>query len=79
MFNYEEEYFEDGYTASVIHATDDGINLSEVNRDKLLSDHGLTLQDVFKDYGFGFFDDNESEFVKIQNGNAKAILDYLGY
>ena len=60
-----EEYYEDGYTASVLDATIDGINLSLNNAKKLLTDHGSTWKEFVEENGVTL--------------NAKSILDWLGY
>lgn len=60
-----EEYYEDGYTASVLDATIDGIHLSLNNAKKLLTDHGSTWKEFVEENGVTL--------------NAKSILDWLGY
>ena len=65
MFNYEEEYYEDNYTSSVLDATIDGIHLSLNNAKKLCNDHGSTYKEFVEDNGVTL--------------NAKSILEWLGY
>ena len=51
MFNYEEEYYEDSYTTSVLDATIDGIHLSLDNAKRLLNDHGSTYKEFVEENG----------------------------
>ena len=65
MFNYNEEYYEDSYTTSVLDATIDGIHLSLDNAKRLLTDHGSTYKEFVEENGVTL--------------NAKSILEWLGY
>ena len=60
-----EEYYEDGYTASVLDATIDGIHLSLNNAKKLLTDHGSTWKEFVEENGVTL--------------HAPKILEWLGY
>ena len=57
---------------SVLDAADDNGNLSYVDAQRLLSDHGFTLDDVYED-------NNGVSWVALDERNAEALLAWLGY
>ena len=60
------------YEDSVLEAADENGNLSYADAERLLSEHGATLEDVYED-------DNGVDPVALDSRNAEALLAWLGY
>lgn len=60
------------YEDSVLAAADDNDCLSYADAQRLLSDHGFTLDDVYED-------NHGVSWVALDERNAEALLAWLGY
>jgi hypothetical protein len=60
------------YEDSVLDAADDAGNLSLADTCQLLSEHGFTLEDLYAD-------PNGVDPVALDERNAEAVLNWLGY
>jgi hypothetical protein len=60
------------YSESVLDFTDHNGNLSSADATKLLADHGFTWSDV---HAFN----NGVSWSHLEDGNAEALLAWLGY
>ena len=60
------------YEESVLDAADENGNLSYNDAQRLLSDHGFTLDEVYED-------NKEISWVALDERNAEALLAWLGY
>ena len=63
LFTYEE---------SVLDCTDENGNLSHKDAQRLLKDHGFTLDDIYED-------NHGVSWVALDERNAEALLCWLGY
>ena len=79
MFNYEEEYYEDSYTTSVLDATIDGIHLDENGHYMYVDDEGmLANMNYFFRYTNGKDFDKERiwKFVQADQGWMPTKYNY---
>jgi hypothetical protein len=60
------------YEDSVIDAADDAGRLSHADAERLLKEHGFTLDDVYED-------NHGVSWVALDERNAEALLAWLGY
>ena len=60
------------YEDSVLEAADDQGNLSHRDAERLLADHGFTLDDIYDD-------NHDVSNVALDERNAEALLAWLGY
>jgi hypothetical protein len=60
------------YEESVWEAADEAGNLSHADAERLLADHGFTLEDVYSE-------NHEVSWVALDQRNAGALLNWLGY
>ena len=60
------------YEDSVLDAADDNGNLSHADAQKLLREHGFSLDDIYEDH-------HGVSWVALDERNAEALLAWLGY
>lgn len=60
------------YEDSVLDAADDSGNLSAADAQKLLREHGFTIDDLYED-------NHGVSWVALDERNAEALLEWLGY
>lgn len=60
------------YEDSVLDCADENGNLSYADADKLLREHGFTVDDLYED-------NHGVSWVALDERNAEAILAWLGY
>ena len=60
------------YEDSVLDAADDNGNLSAADAQKLLREHGFSLDDIYED-------NHGVSWVALDERNAEALLSWLGY
>jgi hypothetical protein len=60
------------YEDSVLDAADDNGNLSAADAQKLLREHGFSLDDIYED-------NHGVSWVALDERNAEALLAWLGY
>ena len=60
------------YEDSVLDAADDNGNLSHADAQKLLREHGFSLDDIYED-------NHGVSWVALDERNAEALLAWLGY
>ena len=60
------------YEDSVLAAADDDGNLSRPDANRLLTEHGFTIDDIYED-------NHGVSWVALDARNAEALLAWLGY